>query len=316
MPDFAQLGPPAVAAIAAVAVALAAEGCIALAWFAARLPSRRNAEKPLLREPGNRFVRARRRTLAEVLGCAPAIVAGVTAAIVASIVTSQPAWQPATAAVIAAALLAGLGLRMLLLLRRVRKLAGYRDTRRRVAQALAAIGGEHDRVFHDVNDGSGTAIDHVLIGNQGAFAIVIADVTRSRGDGKLRRNGRQLRLGDELRYIDEGAVKRHIATLQHELSKPFGRVLGLRGVLCVPGWRIEDNRGDGLLVVGVSDVVMLQGWRTAQDAFMNDDVQALHALLVERERDLPVPTRRAAPIGKIDREDPQTAEAVGAGRPA
>ena len=316
MPDFAQLAPPAFAAIAAVAVALAAECCVGVAWLAARLPWGRKAERPLLREPGNRFVRARRRALAEALACAAAIVAGLTAAIVAALVTGQAIWQPATAAVIGVTLLLGLSLRMLLLLRRARKLSRYRDTRRRVAQALGAIGGEHDRVYHDVNDGKGNAIDHVLVGNQGAFAIIIAAVSRARGDGLLRRNGRQLRLGDELRYIDEAAVQRHISTLQHELSKPFGRVLAVRGVLCVPGWRIDDNRGDELLVVGVSDVMMLQGWRTARDDFMHDDVQALHGMLSERETGLPVPTRRAAPIGKIDREAPPSADAVGAGRTA
>ena len=310
MPDFALLGPPAHAALAAVAVALAAESCVGIAWLGARLPWRRARDINLLREPGARFVRARRRALAEALACAAAIVAGITAAAVAAAVTGTPVWQPPTAAVIAAALLCGLGLRMFMQLARARALSRRRDTRRRVAQALEAIGGERDRLFHDVNDGTGTAIDHVLVGNQGAFAIVVADVSKSRGDGLLRREGRRLRLGDELRYIDEGAVQRHIATLQHVLSKPFGRVLGLRGVLCVPGWRVDDNRGDALLVVGVSDVVMLQGWRTARDALMNEDAQALHALLAERETELPAPRQGAAAIGKIDRQAPAPAEAA------
>ena len=192
--------------------------------------------------------------------------------------------------------------------RRGRAVGRRRDTRRRVAQALATIGGERDRVFHDVAAGDGISIDHVLVGNQGAFAIVVADPAKPRGDGLLRRDGRRLRLGDEPRFIDEGAIQRHVAALQHALSKPFGRVLPLRGVLCVPGWRIDDNRASALLVVGVRDVVMLQGWRSARDALMSDDAQALHQLLAERDATLPAPHRDAAPIGRIDPDTPAAAE--------
>lgn len=310
MPDATSLNPPTIAALAAVLTALVAELVVGSAWLAARLPWVGTGEQALLREPGARYVRARRRALAEALACAAAIVAGVTAAVVASFVTGTPPWQPPTAAVIALTLLGGLTLRMVMLLGRARHCARRRNTRRRVAQALEAIGGERDRLFHDVADGAGAAIDHVLVGNQGAFAIVVVDVAAPRGEGVLRRNGARLQLGDTHRYIDEATIRRRLATLQHELSKPFGRVLSLRGVLCVPGWRIDDNRGEGLLVVGVSDVVMLQGWRTAQDALMTEDAVALHGLLAERERGLPAPRKGAVTIGKIDPESPTSADAT------
>ncbi|MEM7611591.1 MAG: nuclease-related domain-containing protein [Pseudomonadota bacterium] len=162
-----------------------------------------------------------------------------------------------------------------------RQLHGLRlpiEAGRRVAQHLRGINGEYNRVFHDVTLTDKTWIDHVLVGVQGLYAIVvIAEPTRK--NQALQRRGELLKFGTKGPYVDLGIARERARQLQHTLSKSLGKMVRLRLVVSIPDWRCESDAHDDILLVGASDVVMLQGWRDASDALMTDEALAIQEAL-------------------------------------
>jgi hypothetical protein len=50
----------------------------------------------------------------------------------------------------------------------------------------------------------------------------------------------------------------------------------VRSVIAVPGWDVQNQNGDGHLVVNERTLPMLRGWKDEADYLMNEDVDALH----------------------------------------
>ncbi len=180
---------------------------------------------------------------------------------------------------------------------RINRWQHQRVCRELVAQHIHRIGGERDRVFHDVATTDGAWIDHVLIGVQGAFAVIVAG-ERPGKDGIAERHGDSLMLDDDS-FVDLDEARQRSNRLQHQLSKSLGRMIKLRTVVALPGWRIRNNTADDMLIVGHRDIVMIKGWRKASDGLMNEDAEALQKQLETLTRSSFRPS-----LGALDAHNP------------
>ncbi|MEL7296482.1 MAG: nuclease-related domain-containing protein [Pseudomonadota bacterium] len=142
---------------------------------------------------------------------------------------------------------------------------------RQVAAKLSGVDADLCRVFHDVRIQTDTkTIDHVLVSVRGTYAITtITDPNV----GDATRLGDRLHIGK--RTIALSDIRARCQRLQHELSKPLGKMIRLRPVLAVPGAALRAGEVDGLLITGLDDIVMLQGWRDSGDHLMIEEVRAL-----------------------------------------
>lgn len=149
-----------------------------------------------------------------------------------------------------------------------------------VGQALEKVGGDLNRVFHDVGCGGGI-VDHVLVGQKGVYAIFV--VVRRPGRRNVVR-ARDLRLwfagcAQPLPLEAFGTTASALAKL---LGKTIGSLVRVRTVLVVPGWEVEEQSDEGFLVVNERSLGMLRGWTERSDYLMNEDVETLHDMLAER----------------------------------
>lgn len=149
-----------------------------------------------------------------------------------------------------------------------------------VGQALEKVGGDLNRVFHDVACGNGI-VDHVLVGQKGVYAIFV--VARRPGRRNVVR-ARELRLWFA-REPEALPLEDFLATagrLARMLGKTIGSLVRVRTVLVVPGWEVEEQSDQGFLVVNERSLGMLRGWSERSEYLMNEDVETLHDMLAER----------------------------------
>jgi hypothetical protein len=162
---------------------------------------------------------------------------------------------------------------------RRRRLLFRRNANIAVGQTLDRVTGDLNRVFHDV-DCASDIVDHVLVGLKGIYAIFVIARRPGRGNTVRVRDSR-LWFGNS----DAVALDRFAATAD-KLASLFRKTLGgrvrVRTVLVVPGWEVESQSGDGLLVVNERSLVMLRGWADRSEYLMNEDVESLHEFLGER----------------------------------
>lgn len=172
---------------------------------------------------------------------------------------------------LAAMVIAALGIAALQHGRRCRAARLRIRVLRQIAAKLSAVDADLCRVFHDVRlESDTTTVDHVLVSVRGCYAITTitgANVSNA------TRSGDRLHIGK--RTIELSKIRARCQRLQHELSKPLGKMIRLRPVLAVPGAGLRAGEVDGLLVTGLEDIVMLQGWRDSSDHLMTDEVRAL-----------------------------------------
>lgn len=263
-----------VCAAATTALAIIARAAITL-WRRLRKTQFAGA---LMHRPGQAYAHCARQSAWRVrLALADVVAASAgaaSAAVLANPTLTLAGWQRlgiAASAVFIALLIVGM-----FILHGLRSANWRRHARSRelVAQHLHRIGGERDRVFHDVVTADGRWVDHVLLGVQGAFGVLVV-ATPTGKTGVAERHGDRLLLDDSGRYVDLAEVRQRVNRLQHALSKQLGRMIRVRAVVALPGWRILNNNGDDVLIVGHSDIVMIKGWRSASDGLMNEDADTL-----------------------------------------
>ncbi|MEN7343812.1 MAG: hypothetical protein AAAFM81_12755 [Pseudomonadota bacterium] len=241
---------------------------------------------PLINEPGQHARRTRHKIRASLRRRLTALLVGLASAATALVlpIEQQIAWPnglPVSILATAIVVLITLAVMSFRDIRRIRHLESHIRQQRYIALQLSSIAGDHYRMFHDVRaQDEGDRIDHVLIGVQGAFAIV--SIQGKRGAESARLQNHRLIAGDMT--IDLAPKLKDVKRLQHALSKPLGRMIRLRPVICT-NLPVKTGEYDGVLVTGLRDIVMLQGWRNAEDAFLREDFEELVKNLVERASD-------------------------------
>ena len=185
-----------------------------------------------------------------------------------------PAWQ---LYILLGALGAAAALALYRLIRTIaawRQVKFLRDANIAVGHSLQRIATGHGRVFHDVVTSAGV-VDHVIVGQSGIYAVNVVARRSS------RKGGVQLS-GNELHFMprDHTASIVGIAAKTTRLERDFRQLLKnsvrVRSVVAVPGWDVQNQSGDGHLVVNERTLPMLRGWKDEADYLMNEDVDALH----------------------------------------
>jgi len=188
-----------------------------------------------------------------------------------------PAWQlyVLLGALVSAAALALY--RLVCTLTAWREIKFLRDANIAVGHSLQRIASGHGRVFHDVVTSAGV-VDHVIVGQSGIYAVNV--VAR-----RSSRNGGVQLSGNELHFMprDQAVSIVDIAAKSTRLERDFRQLLKnsvrVRSVIAVPGWNVENQNGEGHLVVNERTLPMLRGWKDEADYLMNEDVDALHKRL-------------------------------------
>jgi hypothetical protein len=191
-----------------------------------------------------------------------------------------PLWQ---LYLLSGALLAGLLLsakRFVLTSLECHRVRLLRDSNIAIGQAVQRISAGFGLVYHDVETAAGV-IDHVIISSIGAFAINVV-VERPVAGGKVWLDGTDLVFspaGGTASIVPHAAA---IAALEREFRRQLDHRVRVRSVIVVPGWEIDGRHGEKHLLANEKSVTMLRGWKDNNDRLMNEDVDALHALLTSR----------------------------------
>lgn len=276
-------GAASIALLGSAVFALTARAWIALCHGRA---GRHPFSPLLLPESAQRF-----RTQLDLLGSkqsallASALVFGLLFAVAWSsgagrLLEGADTWLVATSAMLVVIAIGWGAWRLATLVLARRRVAFLSSANIAVGQALERIGGDLNRIFHDVACGGGI-VDHLLVGRKGVHAIFV--VARRPGRHNAVR-ARDLRLWfardpQPLPLEDFVATAGGLAKL---LGKSIGSLVRVRAVLVVPGWEVEEQSGEGFLVVNERSLGMLRGWTERSEYLMNEDVETLHDMLAER----------------------------------
>jgi len=193
-----------------------------------------------------------------------------------------PVWQLnlLLATLSVAALFSSYHLSKTVLARRQVKL--LRDANIAIGHQLQHTAANFGRVYHDVETANGI-VDHVIVGKTGIYAInVIA--CRPVADGTVEILGSDLVFlpGErELSIVDTAAKS---SRLERELGETLKHKIKIRSVIAVPGWQVHGQTSADHLVVNENNLPMLQGWKDKANYLMDEDVDAIHALLTTRCR--------------------------------
>ena len=152
-----------------------------------------------------------------------------------------------------------------------------RDANIAIGHQLQRIAAGFGRVYHDVETSAGI-IDHVIVGQSGAYAInVFAKRPVKNGSVVLDNNSLQFRPTDKQESIV--TTGKCTAALEREFRRRLDHRVRVRSVIAVPGWDIHEQASDEHLIVNDRSLPMLRGWKDQADYLMNEDVDALHQML-------------------------------------
>ncbi|MGI9200719.1 MAG: hypothetical protein ACR2QL_06655 [Woeseiaceae bacterium] len=191
-----------------------------------------------------------------------------------------PAWQ---LYVLLAALIAGAGLASFRLVQIVltrHRVKLQRDANIAVGHQLQKLSIGVGRTYHDVETSSGI-IDHLIIGQNGAYAVTVYAVPSVKnGEVSVVNNELHFEQLNKARSIVE--TNTNIASLEREFRRLLDHRVRVRSVIAIPGWNIGDQTSDEHLVVNEKTLPMLSGWKDKADYLMDEDVAALQKLLTSR----------------------------------
>jgi hypothetical protein len=164
-----------------------------------------------------------------------------------------------------------------------------RDTNIAIGHRVQRIAAGFGRVYHDVETAAGV-IDHVIVSASGVYAINVV-VKRPVTGGTVSLQGTDLLFspaGDTATIVPMAAA---IAALEREFRRLLDHRVRVRSIIAVPGWEIADQPGEEHLLANATSLSMLRGWKDKNDHLMNEDADALHALLTSRCSLRPAPRR-------------------------
>jgi hypothetical protein len=155
-----------------------------------------------------------------------------------------------------------------------------RDSNIAVGQGVQRIAADLGYAYHDVDTAAGM-IDHLIISANGACAINVVAKRPVMG-GQVSLNGTDLVFspaGDTETIVQIGAA---IAALEREFRRLLDHRVRVRSVIAVPGWEIDSQSSEEHLLVNEKSLPMLRGWKDKNDLLIDEDADALHALLASR----------------------------------
>ncbi len=154
------------------------------------------------------------------------------------------------------------------------------DASQTIGHALRRITVNLNRTFHDVPTAFGT-IDHVVVGIHGIYAVrVIA--RRPARNKSLQLEDDELVFADGKYRVSLKNTRRIADRFARECAKVLHHDVHVRLIIAVPGWEIESQSNDDVLVTNERNLSMLTGWKDQRDHLMNEDADALHRYLDER----------------------------------
>ena len=195
------------------------------------------------------------------------------------ILTGADPWLLATVAAIVVAGITWALYRLVRIGLRRRRLAFRRNANIAVGQALQKVTGSLNRAFHEV-ECANEIVDHVLVGQKGAYAIFVIARLPGKSNTVRVRDSRLWFAGGKPLTLDRFA--RTADRLAGLFRQTVDKSVRVRTVLVVPGWEIQEQSGEDLLVVNERSLVMLRGWADRNEYLMNEDVESLHEFLGER----------------------------------
>ena len=165
----------------------------------------------------------------------------------------------------------------------VRRFFDWRDARY-AARASAALGAslarlalQGHRVFHDVPLGE-VAVEHVVMGKYGAFAIKLVARRPGKGANVVRINGRSIEFQDGHALLDTIALaERGARALTDGTVKGMSHRIHVLPVVAVPGWEIapaQGQAGETFLINEKSAIMLLRNSKPA-DHLMDADATVL-----------------------------------------
>jgi hypothetical protein len=161
-----------------------------------------------------------------------------------------------------------------------RQIKLLRDANIAIGHQLHQIAAGFGRVYHDVETSAGM-IDHVIVGQNGAYAVnVFARRPARGGHVSLDQNKLVFQPSGKTHPIVETAKK--TAALEREFRRLLDHRVRVRSVIAVPGWQITQQSSEEHLLVNAHSLPMLRGWKDQADHLMNEDVDALLDLLTTR----------------------------------
>ena len=187
-----------------------------------------------------------------------------------------PGWAWVLASVLLVLVSLYMPYEIIMLWRKRRKVAYWRDGNMAIGHALQRTTPKGNRVFHNVRCGNGT-IDNVVVGANGVYAVnVFVREKGNHGEATVRLNGSQLDF-DGVKVA--GPVNRfanQVSQLSRRLSDVIGHPVKVRSVIAVPGWRVGSSATDRHLLVNEKTAVMLTGWTATEAYLMNEDVDVIY----------------------------------------
>jgi hypothetical protein len=190
-----------------------------------------------------------------------------------------PAWQLniLTAALVAGAVLAVVKIGLTIAsLHHVKLL---RDANLAIGHQLQRTSSEFGRVYHDVETNAGM-VDHVIVGKTGVYAISVA-ARRPVRDGQVTLDKNELCFDPPGHSESIVAIGKGVAALEREFRRLLDHRVRVRSVIAVPGWEVAEQSCGEHLLVNERNLQMLQGWKDQSDYLINEDVEALQALLAQ-----------------------------------
>ena len=157
-----------------------------------------------------------------------------------------------------------------------------RDANIAVGHELQSIATDFGHIYHDVETSAGI-IDHVVVGQSGAYAVnVFARQPQRNGHVELENNELHFMPTDKSDSIV--ATGKRIAALEREFRRLLDHRVRVRSVIAVPGWEVREQSNDEHLLVNVRGLPMLRGWKDQADYLMNEDLEALRKMLQDLTR--------------------------------
>lgn len=161
-----------------------------------------------------------------------------------------------------------------------RRVRLQRDANMAIGHQLQRLATGVGRTYHDVATSAGI-IDHIIIGQNGAYAVNVVAQPAVR-NGSVSLEDHRLSFAPTGKARSLVATNARIASLEREFRRLLDHRVRIRSVIAIPGWDIGQQGSEEHLLVNERNLPMLSGWRDQADYLMNEDVDALHKLLTTR----------------------------------
>lgn len=152
-----------------------------------------------------------------------------------------------------------------------------RDANIAIGHQLQRIAAGFGRVFHDVETTAGI-IDHVIVGQSGAYAINVF-ARRPARHGHVELDNNKLLFSQYGKPQSTVTTSKKTAALEREFRRLLDHRVRVRSVIAVPGWEVHEQSSEEHLLVNDRCLPMLRGWKDQADYLMNEDVDALQDML-------------------------------------